>query len=372
MIRRFTSAVAEPAARGREFGAVHAREVSATVEGYRDLFAVRDADLSALGGEALDRIDLWAPELGEEIRGIAAGARLPVTHVAAINARTEILARLGRVRAGECSTVVALRGGEAEPVAMQNWDWCTSMDGHWLEWTLPYPDGRRVTTFTEYGIVGKIGVNDRGVGVLFNMLHHRDDGAFIGVPVHVVARRILDTARDVDAAIGICASARVSASTAITVVGGLSAGRTAVTAELWPDGPGLVLPAADGLLLHTNHFLSDPARVGDSGPAGGSDTVERLDALRCSLDGRGADLTAVEALAALSQHDGGVCCHPDPDGMAGPQHATLATIRLDLARSTLAIGAGPPCELGRDETPNPRSASRRESRPAVRTTEDSC
>ena len=207
MIRRFVSTVGKPAARGREFGAVHSRELAETVDGYRALFGASEADLATLGGEALDRIDRWAPELADEIRGIADGGGLPVRDVAALNARTEILAALGRVAVGECSTVVALGGADDEPVAMQNWDWYTGMDGNWLEWTIPHPDGRQVTTFTEYGIVGKIGVNDRGVGVLFNMLHHDDDGASVGVPVHVVARRILDDAHYIQAAKGdLCVS----------------------------------------------------------------------------------------------------------------------------------------------------------------------
>ncbi len=344
MIRRFVSTVAKPAARGREFGAVHSRELAATVDGYRALFGASETDLATLGGEALDRIDRWAPELAEEIRGIADGAGLPVHEVAALNARTEILAALGRVAVGECSTVVALGGADDEPVAMQNWDWYIGMDGNWLEWTIPHPDGRRVTTFTEYGILGKIGVNDRGVGVLFNMLHHDDDGASVGVPVHIVARRILDDAHDIQAAKEICASARVSASTAVTVVSGRSAGRAAATMELWPDGPGEVPPDADGLLLHTNHFLSEPARFGDAGLYEGTTTEERLEYLHSRLDGRGADLTEGEALAALSSHTAGVCCHPNPALIDEPPHATLASIRIDLAGSTLDISAGRPCE----------------------------
>jgi isopenicillin-N N-acyltransferase like protein len=347
LIRRFTSSVGDPATRGLEFGSAHAREVARTVDGYRALFGISDAELTALGDEALDRIAAWSPELGAEVRGIAAGAALPVAHVAAINARTEILAALGRVPVGECSTVVALRDADHEPIAAQNWDWYTGMDGNWLEWTIPHPDGRRVTTFTEYGLVGKIGVNDRGVGTLFNMLHHDDDGASVGVPVHVVARRILDDAHDISEARGICASARVSASTAVTVVCRRSAGKAAATMELWPNGPGEVPPDVDGLLLHTNHFLSEPARFGDDGLFEESTTLERLEALRERLHGRGGDLTEGDALTALSSHTAGVCCHPKPTLTDEPPHATLATIQIDLAGATLDISAGRPCEARR-------------------------
>ncbi len=340
----FTSAVAGPAERGHEFGSVHARKVAATVACYRRLFATEgaDVDMESLGDQALRGIDEWAPELGAEIGGIAAGAGIPVGYVAALNARTEILAVLRHEALAECSTVVALGGPDDEPIAMQNWDWYKTMADNWLQWTIPHPDGRRVTTVTEYGIVGKIGINERGVGVNFNILHHRDDGAFTGVPVHIVSREILDTAGDVETAWAICGSATVSASTSITVTTGRSAGKAAISVELWPGGPGRAFPTPDGLLLRTNHFLTSPGSRGDTAVEDGSDTHERYDDLR-RLAGRGRDVTAADGYAALTDHTAGVCCHPNPLDDAALQYETLATVRLDFANRTLATEVGPPC-----------------------------
>ena len=106
-------------------------------------------------------------------------------------------------------------------------------------------------------------------------------------------------------------------------------------------------PDADGLLLHTNHFLSEPARLGDDCLFEESTTIERLEALREHLDGRGGDLTEGEAVVALSSHTAGVCCHPKPDLTDELPYATLATIRIDLAGATLDISAGRPCEARR-------------------------
>jgi isopenicillin-N N-acyltransferase-like protein len=328
----FTSTPLEPAARGYEFGRALAGPVASTVDAYLALFAERGgpADrVESLGLAALDRIEAWAPELAEEIRGIAAGAGLPVARLAAINARTEVLAQVGLPGRGECSTVVG------PGIGMQNWDWYAAMAGNWLAWTIPHPDGRRVTTVTEYGIVGKIGVNERGVGTLFNILHHQLDGAGMGVPVHVVARRILDTAASVEDGFALCTSAAdlgLTGSTSITIVD--SAG--AVAAELWPGGVGRVLPDADGLLMRTNHFLSAPARDGDSWAEHGEDTLVRLAELRRRLSG---PVTAAEVIDALGDHDSGLCCHPGP----GEVHATLATVALDVAARTLRVSAGQPC-----------------------------
>lgn len=331
MTRTFTSSPLEPGARGHEFGRALAGPVRSTVDAYLALFAERGgpADrVESLGLAALDRIGAWAPDLAEEIVGIAAGAAVPVARLAAVNARTEVLAQLGAPGRGECSTVVS------GAVAMQNWDWYVSMAGNWLAWTIPHPDGRLVTTVTEYGLVGKIGVNGHGVGTLFNILHHRLDGTGMGVPVHVVARRILDTASSVPDGLALCASAAAlgfSASTSITIVD--SAG--AVAAELWPGGVGQVR-AGDGPLMRTNHFLSAPAREGDTWTEHGQDTHLRLAELRRRLSG---PVTAQEALDALTDHDSGLCCHPGPDEV----HATLATVTLDVAAGTLRVTEGQPC-----------------------------
>jgi isopenicillin-N N-acyltransferase like protein len=351
MTRTFTSAVAEPAARGHEFGAVHAREVATTVAAYRRLFAdlyAADVDLASVGARALRRIDDWAPELGEEIRGIASGAGMPVEAIAAINARTEIIAMLRRdlrVPVLECSAVVAVPPSGGVAVAAQNWDWYTSFADNWLEWTIPHPDGRRTSTLTEYGIVGKIGVNDAGLGLLFTMLHHRDDGEDIGVPVHVVARRVLDQARVVDDGRAICASAATSASTSVTMV----AGAEAVSAELWPGGPGrgpgFATPDGHGVLVRTNHFLTDPARDGDEVPGEAPTTLTRYDTLRRILSG-GGDVTADDVVAALCDHSGGVCSHPLAEEPADVRHGTLATVALDLAAGRLVTRIGPPCRGG--------------------------
>ncbi|WP_455360640.1 C45 family autoproteolytic acyltransferase/hydolase [Streptomyces sp. SYSU K21746] len=360
---RFVSTAVTPRERGREFGETWRSQVAGTVDAYRVLFTRSGVSgLDGPGAAALAAAEEWAPDLAAEIRGIAEGAALPVTAVAAINARTEILA--GRavrppasvpgpgsgsgsasVRApapGECTTLVALRGPGEEPLAVQNWDWYAGLADNWLEWEIPHASGRRTVTLTEYGIVGKIGINDRGVGALFNILHHRHDGGAIGVPVHVVARRLLDEAGSVTDALRILGSARVSASTTITAVGGLRAGKTAIATELWPGGPGHVLPDPDGLLLHTNHFLTQPGAPGDTEPVTAPDTLVRYEVLRRRLTGRGPDLTEAEAREALSDHTGPVCVHAAsgrPD-----EFQTLATAQLDFTTCGLRISAGPPCE----------------------------
>jgi isopenicillin-N N-acyltransferase-like protein len=348
--RHFRSTVTDPAERGREFGGHHAALLKRGVERYSALFARaarRPYDLHQLGTQALAQIAAFAPPLHAEILGMAAGAGLDAALIGAINARTEILAYVGAQLRGECSTVVKVDAFGSAPVCVQTWDWYAEFADQWLVWEIPQADGGLTTTVTEIGIVGKAGVNRRGLGVHFNILHHAADGQTIGVPVHVLARWMLDTQDDLAQALQLLQSAAVSASTSLTVIGVVERASAAVSVELHPGGPGWVFPAADGLLVHTNHFLSSPGRDGDTEPRNYPDTLLRHDLLVRRLSQR-PQLTAAQMLDALDSHlgsTGALCCHPDPHAPVTGQYATLASIVIDVAAGTLQALPGGPCEV---------------------------
>jgi len=347
MTRWHVSETAGPAERGDAFGRMFATEIAHTLDIYGRLFeqaTEHELDLDDLGEEAMTSIAGFAPNLAAEIGGIARGSGLPATQIAALNARTEILARGDRLTRGECSALVAL-GSAGRPIALQTWDWHEELADCWLVWTIPHRSGRIVHTLTEIGIVGKIGVSSAGIGVLLNILHHERDGGDIGVPVHVIARRILDEATSVDDALEITRAARVSASSAITVVSTDGVEAKAVTAELYPDGPERVSPDEHGVLVHTNHFLSSPASLGDRELEIGPNSPVRYKILREAF-ARRAPATSDDVLAVMKSHvgaGGALCCHPEAGAELGERYATLATVVVDVEAGSLAVHAGGPC-----------------------------
>lgn len=348
-VRTFTSSVLGPADRGVELGEQHREEVARTVAAYRRLFAARatvpfDVDLWA--ERAWERIKELAPLAAAEIHGIAEGARVPVREVAMLNARTELLAIAYPLGAGECSAVVSL-APDRPAVAVQTWDWYTAMERDWLHWTIPHPGGHVVSTVTEYGVLGKIGISSAGVAVLFNMLRHESDAratsAGLGYPVHLLSRRILDTAADLDEALEIARSVTTSASTSLTVVDADETGGRAATVELFPDGPAVVEPE-DGLLVRTNHFVSGAGEPGCRAALVGPSSQLRRTTLLAAFEGA-APATAGDALTAMHDHAdvGGVCAHPDPALEPALRHGTLATVVVDTARRRLEVSPGGPC-----------------------------
>jgi len=377
-VRSYQTAATDPYERGCELGADNAAAVHEAYARYTELWAaygVTPDEVSEVGAAVLTPIEAFSPALSAEIAGIASGAGLEGWQVGALNARTELLAlgdqRLvtsGRLpgEVAECSTLVRLpRAGD--PLTAQTWDWHTPLTDSWFVWTLRLPTGRQVCTLTEYGIVGKIGVASQttsdasrhGVlGLHFNAVRHRGDTGLGGVPVHLVARRILDEAQTTEQATAIAAEAVVSASAALTVTarGEQSAGWSACTLELHPGGPSVQLPSAgDGgrWLAHTNHFVAAGA-TGQDLPSAVSTTRERLDRVDRLAASAAATRGLVSAAPApqgvadqLATHDLGprsVCVHGFPDAPVGQRTATLAVAVVEPAAGRLHVHAGKPCE----------------------------
>jgi isopenicillin-N N-acyltransferase-like protein len=343
----FTSSVLDPYDRGRELGERFADRIGSTVAAYRRLFAVRadhpfDVDLWA--ERAWDTITSVAPAYADEIRGIADGAGRPVRELAAVNARTELLVAANPTGVTECSSVISAPPGRA-PFAVQTWDWYHAMSDGWFHWTIPHPDGRVVETVTEFGMLGKIGVNGAGVGVMLNMLHHKNDAdrvaeGTIGHPVHLLSRRIMDEARSFDEAAAIVRTP-TSASTSLTVLDRSGRGATFVR---FPGGAAR-LDVEDGVLVRTNHFVSPEGRDGCLASTISDSSEIRRDKLLAAFAGAPPS-SPTEVVDAMTDHEdgvGGICAHPDRSMDPVLWHRTLATVVLDVERGRLDVRPDGPC-----------------------------
>ncbi|WP_055599892.1 C45 family autoproteolytic acyltransferase/hydolase [Streptomyces aureus] len=357
-----------PRRRGEDRGRQARAGITRAWQVYEELFATvaggnaRTLDVPALALRTVRATRAWAPELVAEMEGVAEGAGMPFWTIAALNARTEILAEAGAPRAGECSTLV--RGGPGT-TGGQCWDWHRELADAWHLQTVT-GDAQAFAGITEHGILAKIGVNEAGVGVLFNILGHADDAA-TGVPVHLVARQVLGTAGSFAEAVGVLTGAPVSASTVITVV---TADRAA-SVELAPAGSAVVAPDDRGWLVRTNHFLAPALAAGESRGRREPETYDRHRLLAervLTHDGwRGTEASGGPALGPdalvrlLTAHrdDGAeVCCHAPAEGRLGSRWATLATVAVDPAERCLRVHDGGPCSAG-PETWMPLTAPRR-------------
>jgi isopenicillin-N N-acyltransferase-like protein len=266
-------------------------------------------------GSEVPDLSPW-PDLVAELEGMAAAAGVPADALLRLQARTELMG------GAECSLIG--RPGEVR----QNWDWHPDVIP--LVWVVEQPGGRWFATLTEAGIVGKIGLSSAGLCVALNFLRCSLDGGLEGVPIHVLLRLLLDRVDTVDDAVSLLTSARVSASSCITI----ASPSEVVAVELSPGGARTLRGER---VLHTNHFLAELPAGRDLEAADDTSTFLRLEALERS----GSLCSPV------------VCRHDDPAVPWPDRLATLASIAMEPGVPRLRVADGPPCERPLVEVPLP-------------------
>lgn len=326
----------------RELGLSRGHALQATLPaayaGYAELFrtvGVSAAAEAAAVERILETLAAWRPALVAELSGVAEGAGIELVQAVALNARTELLA-LGRSGASECSTITSVLDGSR--VGVQTWDWHIELDGFWHTHSVAGP-GLRYAGLTEQGILSKIGVNEAGLALHFNILGHAEDGPG-GVPMHLLSHVVLSECRSVDEALALIDGAPIASSSAFTM---LDADR-AVTVEMSPAGV-FVIEESEGSVIRTNHFLDATPLAEQKSALYEPDSSERRALL---VDRLGAGVPADEkALVALLESGPGeppLTCVPDMSLAFGERWATLATVITEPEARTIRILDGMPTE----------------------------
>ena len=343
-MKQFTliSVQGDPFERGYQYGARAAGSIAANMAAYLRLIEFHaglrsEAALAAARGFA-PLVEAYAPELLEEMRGIAEGAGRSLDEILLINARSELM---GTVQNGECTALAAgpdfAVGGRV--LLGQNWDWYTAIEVEPVLLEIRQASAPDILTLAEAGQVGKIGMNSAGLGLCLNFLQHTDRGQ--GLPIHVILRRMLG-----------CAALGEAIHEAYRVPRGGSANILLAHAE--GDLLDLELTPLDadffygdaGWLVHANHFESPRLRAGDAGLATSMSTLARAARARRLL-AQAAGRASVEGFRAiLRDHTYGayaICRHPDPSEPDLQQTATRASLIMDLSEGALHVSAGQPC-----------------------------
>ncbi len=226
----------------------------------------------------------------------------------------------------------------------QNWDWLPHSYETVVVLEAIQDEGPDFVTIVEAGLLAKTGLNSAGIGLCTNALVTDADRGEPGVPYHVVLRAILDAETITDALTTIQRQPRSSsAGYLIAHDDGL-----AVYVE---SAPGdftqlhLVFPE-QGVLLHTNHFVSAAYPGKDVSVWAMPDSPFRLERLRSLVRGAGVPLSVETFTAALSDHAGhpfGVCSHRDVRAPEPEQGATILSVVMELDRRRISIADGTPC-----------------------------
>ncbi|WP_350269730.1 C45 family peptidase [Brevibacterium sp. CBA3109] len=355
----FTARAADHVQRGGQRGRELRTGIESAIAGYRRYFeflSIAEADVRAAAGSSLARLEAWSPEAAEEVAAVAEGAKVPIGELMEVIARTEIMS-LAPASATECSTVSFTRPGGS--LAAQNWDWAADFSTLWhINDVGAVPGQLHHVGIAEYGMLGKIGLNEAGVGVLLNILKHEGDEVG-GVPIHMILERVLSTATTLDEALEVIHSAPTTSSSIITVVTAdevvqveiANAQKRELRAGDSNSSPGA--ESGSGFLLHTNHFLH-PDLVPGSLELNATSTSQarhahlqrRLEDYSNRAGASGGPESTADLIDILTTGPGEapVSCAPEPDAAYGDRSATLVTVQIDSKRKLIDLAPGSPAD----------------------------
>jgi isopenicillin-N N-acyltransferase-like protein len=345
-----------PRARGRAYGEQARDRVRRSVEAYREVFAADTGwDWPSVRAHARQYalpIQRFDARYLEEIRGIAEGAGLDEEDVLAINVRTEVMFAATARRAadpsrrvGECTAfaVTPERSDDGHTVIGQNWDWLLHAEDTVVVLEAQQDDGPDYVTVVEAGLLAKTGMNSSGIGLVTNALASDADAGVPGIPYHVALRAVLDAETISDAYAALQRGYRSSSANYLIA----HADGLAVDIEASPgdfDQLYLTFPT-DGVLLHTNHFLSPRFTGRDVSLWVMPDSPFRLARIGAATTDAGplSLETFRRALADHANFPSGVCCHPDARSAPLDRGTTVASIVMDLDTATMEVADGHPC-----------------------------
>ena len=346
-----------PRERGRQYGEQARERVALSVEAYREVFAhYAGWDWDKVTEEARrfePAIAAYDERYLDEMRGIAEGAGVPFEAVLALNVRTEVMfaakarqaAAAGRPH--ECSSFAVLPEASADGHTLvgQNWDWLLHSFDTVVVLEARQDEGPDFVTVVEAGLLAKTGTNSSGIGLATNALVTDHDVGKPGVPYHVVLRAILDAETISDALVAIQRAPRSSSANYLVA----HEDGIAVDVEAAPGdfSRRFLLFPVDGMLVHTNHFLSPAFDLKDVSLWAMPDSPFRLERVRGAVAaryGHHSPETFQRLLADHVNYPSGVCCHPDTRLHPCEQGATVASLIMDLDVRRLRLADGHPCE----------------------------
>lgn len=278
-----------------------------------------------------------APDLAEELRGLAEGAALTYDEALLLQLRREIMGYSRIPTRGDCTTYA--RSG-AEPVLAQTVDLNGDLDDQLAVLEVARPGtGRRALVLSFGGLLGYLGLNSDGLAVGLNLVL---GGRWRpGLPPYLAIRHLLDAASGVDEALDILRTLRLASSRSLT----LCDAEQAVWVEFVEDDFRVVAAGAGTGTVHTNHFLHPDFTSRDElNPFARNSSVLRLKTCRAGLATLPPDAGVEDHFALLAAAP---ICVADSGDIR--RERTVAAVVMDPARGELHVRPGDP-SLSRTQT----------------------
>lgn len=182
----------------------------------------------------------------EFMKGIAEGADVPFNDILVLNYRYEIIFS----ERSSC-TSIGFSNGENTFIA-QNWDLYAGIESNVVNLRYRVSGGPKVFTQVEAGALTHRGLNSEGIGLCINALRAKDDGGKLGIPIiTVLGWSILNCTR-LSKIFELVKDAKRSSSINFL----LAEKDFIIDLELTSKDFEYIGVDDDGVIVHTNHFIS--------------------------------------------------------------------------------------------------------------------
>lgn len=319
--------------RGRQHGAAQREAIHGFLaDGLARLDAFRPtppvlAEYAPQLGDFANAIERQTPELWREIKGLAEGARIGTEQAVLLQARRELAGYSRLPTYGDCTTFARAEG---PAMLAQTIDLAADMEDQLcVLHSRDSTTGRRSLLVSFTGLLGYLGVNDRGLAVGLNLVL---GGTWRpGLPPYLAIRHVLDTAGTVEEAVQLLRSLDLASSRAFMLCGH----RSAAWVEAL-DGEFRVVRGPE--LAHTNHFLDpDLAKLDELNVFAGNGSRRRLAACQAWLAAHPSSF-APETVFGLFRAEPVLV----PSSGDRRREATVAAVALQPGSGDLYLRCGDP------------------------------
>jgi len=220
-----------------------------------------------------------------------------------------------------------------------NWDWDPDARESTIILRVHGEDGIAMLTLVEAGGLVRHGFNSAGIALTGNYLSCDRDYTQSGVPLSSIRRAALEQ-RHVALSMQYLAATPKACSNNMVI----SQNGWLADFECVPDESFMLLPE-DGLLTHSNHFMSPVAltKVREAGTKNAVDTFYRAWRVRQLLQACGEKIGTADVKRVLADDWASPysVCRPPRETLTGGRSATVATIVMDPENLTMDVAAMP-------------------------------
>jgi isopenicillin-N N-acyltransferase-like protein len=341
-----------PMVRGLQYGEQAKERIASSIDIYsrslKDLGLTKDQTLE-LANSFVSKIAVWAPDLVDEMKGIAKGASVSLGEIMLINARTEILQLAERGEgfidnnADGCTGAIIMPklSINGEIIHGQNWDWNEECIDNTIVLRVLRDNGPNLLTFTEAGGLARSGLNSVGISITANYLKCDRDYKNLGIPLPFIRRRALEC-RYYSDAIRFVATTEKSGANNMMLASSEGMG---INFECAPDESFAVLPDSNGLIVHANHWQHAAAlsKLKDTGTSWSPDSFYRDYRVKEKLQSLNRKLNSEDLKEAFFDKFGApfsVCVPPYTENENDPG-ATIAMVIMQPKKGLMEVAPFP-------------------------------